>query len=124
MITDWLVHDAGHYATSSRLPPELAVELLARYPDDPVKPNDWGHSINANPERLLVAKRETLRRKAEFLSELLQSRPWNVCYAGFDECHEMSHLSGTCTIPPIRDISKCQARKPIGHDVDGVGRKR
>ena len=70
VITDWLVHDAGHYTALASYPPELASELCARYPDDPVNPNDWGHSVNANPERLLAAKRETLRRKAEVLSEL------------------------------------------------------
>lgn len=92
VITDWLVHDAGHYTKLASYPPEVANELRARYPDDPVNPNDWGHSVNANPQRLLSAKRETLRRKVEVLSELLRSRPWDLCYAGFDECHEMSHL--------------------------------
>jgi predicted AlkP superfamily phosphohydrolase/phosphomutase len=92
VITDWLVHDAGHYTKLASHPPEVASELRARYPDDPVNPNDWGHSVNANPERLLSAKRETLRRKVDVLSELLRSRRWDLCYAGFDECHEMSHL--------------------------------
>ena len=92
IITDWLVHDAGHYTEAASHPPKLAAKLLIRYPDDPVNPNDWGHSANADPKRLLAAKRETLRRKTELLGELLQSRTWDVCYAGFDECHEMSHL--------------------------------
>jgi predicted AlkP superfamily phosphohydrolase/phosphomutase len=92
IITDWLVHDAGHYGTVASYPPEFAAQLCLRYPADPVNPNDWGHSANANPRRLLAAKSETLRRKTELLSELLRSRDWDVCYVGFDECHEMSHL--------------------------------
>lgn len=92
VITDWLVHDAGHYKEPASHPPEFIKELLIRYPGDPVNPNDWGHSATADPERLLAAKCETLRRKMELLAELLQSRAWDVCYAGFDECHEMSHL--------------------------------
>ena len=92
VITDWLIHDAGHYTDGGQLPPEFVANLLARYPADPVNPNDWGHSVNADPGRLLAAKSETLRRKTEVLGELLQSRAWDVCYVGFDECHEMSHL--------------------------------
>ena len=92
MITDWLTHDTGHYREPASHPPELVTELLYRYPDDPVHPNDWGNTANANPGRLLAAKRETLRRKAEVLGELLQSHPWDLCHIGLDECHEMSHL--------------------------------
>jgi len=92
VITNWLVHDAGHYTEPASYPPQLIGELLARYPDDPVNPNDWGNSANADPGRLLAAKRETLRRKTELLGELLKTHPWDICYAGFDECHEMSHL--------------------------------
>jgi predicted AlkP superfamily phosphohydrolase/phosphomutase len=92
VITDWLVHDAGHYNKSNSYPAQIAQELVARYPDDPVNPNDWGHSAKADPKRLLAAKRETLKRKLQVLSELLETRCWNFCYVGFDECHEMSHL--------------------------------
>ena len=92
VITDWLIHDAGHYREPASYPPQLATELQARYPGDPVNPNDWGHSVSANPKRLLAAKTETLRRKVEVLNQLLQTREWDLCYAGLDECHEMSHL--------------------------------
>ena len=92
VITDWLIHDAGHYNDPASYPPECVADLLSRYPTDPVNPNDWGHSANADPRRLLAAKIETLRRKADVLSELLRSRTWDLCYVGFDEGHEMSHL--------------------------------
>jgi predicted AlkP superfamily phosphohydrolase/phosphomutase len=133
MITDWLVHDAGHYAKLASYPPELAGELLARYPDDPVNPNDWGHSVTANPERLLASKRETLRRKVEVLSELMQSRRWDLCYAGFDECHEMSHLFWHLHDPSHPRHSEAPGEDPltkmlmeldatVGQLVDGVGK--
>jgi predicted AlkP superfamily phosphohydrolase/phosphomutase len=92
VLTDWLIHDAGHYRKPESYPPQLAIELRARYPKDPVNPNDWGHSVSANPKRLLAAKCETLRRKVDVLSELLRTRRWDVCYVGFDECHEIGHL--------------------------------
>lgn len=92
MVTDWLVHDAGHYAVLATRPKSVAARIKARYPDDPVNPNDWGNTGNPNAERLLAAKRETLRRKVEFLSELLGSEPWDFLYAGFDEAHELAHL--------------------------------
>ncbi|MGD9502737.1 MAG: alkaline phosphatase family protein, partial [Methyloceanibacter sp.] len=80
VITDWLVHDAGHYKAPASSPPEFVRELLVRFPGDPVNPNDWGHSTVADPERLFAAKCETLRRKMELAVDLLQSRPWDVCY--------------------------------------------
>lgn len=92
VITDWLIHDAGHYFPIASHPTRIADDILRRYPDDPVNANDWGHSPNADPRRLLAGKRETLRRKVEFITGLLRDESWDIAYVGLDECHEMGHL--------------------------------
>jgi predicted AlkP superfamily phosphohydrolase/phosphomutase len=92
MVVNFQGHDTGHYIPMQSHPPELAVDLAKRYPDDPVNPNDWGNTKLANPVRLLEGKRETLRRKTAVAKGLLSERPWDFAYIGLDECHEMSHL--------------------------------
>jgi predicted AlkP superfamily phosphohydrolase/phosphomutase len=92
VVTNFHGHDTAHYFPLSSHPPELALELGSRFPDDPVHPNDWGLSKWADPERLLRGKQETLRRKIAVFEELIEREPWEFAYLGLDECHEMSHL--------------------------------
>ena len=92
VITDWLVHDAGHYGSrrathrSSLLSCSLAIQGIRSI-------RTTG-AIPPMPIRT-PSRRQNARHCAaswRFLTELLQSRAWDVCYVGFDECHEMSHL--------------------------------
>jgi predicted AlkP superfamily phosphohydrolase/phosphomutase len=92
VVTNFHGHDTAHYFPLASHPPELAIELGSRFPDDPVHANDWGLSKWADPERLLRGKRETLRRKIAVFEELIEREPWEFAYLGLDECHEMSHL--------------------------------
>jgi predicted AlkP superfamily phosphohydrolase/phosphomutase len=92
MIENFQSHDAGHYFPLRAHPDRIREQLLEEFSDDPVDPNDWGHSKRADPMALLEGKRETLRRKLVVFRRLLENHDWDFAYLGLDECHELSHL--------------------------------